>query len=94
MFWLILVVSLFSSSEQRSLSLTDLQTLVDTIGDELVTHQKLPSAASIPEAIVSQLIQPSIYIAFFPSICQTICPYLPLVVAGKKDLQPQNPQFF
>ena len=53
MLWIFLLVALFGSSEQRSLSLTDLQTLVDTIGDEIVSHEGLHAAATMPEAVVS-----------------------------------------
>ncbi len=53
MFWILLIaVGLLHSSESRSLSLADLQTLVEKIGDEIVTHDNLPSAAQIPEAMV------------------------------------------
>ena len=53
MFWIVLLLGLINSSEQRSLSLTDLQTLVDTIGDEIVSHDGLHAAARMPEAVVS-----------------------------------------
>jgi hypothetical protein len=53
MFWLVFLIGLFCPTQQRSLSLTDIQTLVDNLGDEIVTHNKLPSAAQLPEAIVS-----------------------------------------
>ncbi len=58
MFWILLIaVGLLHSSESRSLSLADLQTLVEKIGDEIVTHDNLPSAAQIPEAMVKFLFE-------------------------------------
>jgi len=58
MLWTLLLLGLISSSEQRSLSLTDLQSLVDTIGDEIVSHEGLHAAARMPEAVEEDIPHP------------------------------------
>jgi hypothetical protein len=58
MLWIVLLIGLLRPSEQRSLSLTDLQNLVDTIGDEIVSHDGLHTAAQMPEAVVRRILRP------------------------------------